>query len=91
LEKPVRWTDYALRNLDDREIEKPDAEEALEEPEAVAAGHAGRQVFMRRYADDVLGREMLLRVVFEETPSEMVVVTAYKTSRFRKYLKGPGP
>ncbi len=42
---------------------------------------------MRRYSDEVLGHEMLLRIVVEETSSEMVVVTAQKTSRFKKYLK----
>ena len=33
----------------------------------------------------VLETEMLLRVVVEETGTERVVVTLYKTSRFRKY------
>ena len=63
----------------------------MREPEAVAPGDAGRQVLMRRYSDEVLGQEMLLRIVVEETSSERVVVTAYKTSRFKKYLKGLTP
>jgi hypothetical protein len=45
---------------------------------------------MRRYFDDTLSRQMLLRVVIEETASELVVVTAYKTSQVEKYLKGAG-
>lgn len=32
--------------------------------------------------------EMLLRVVVEETDSEVVVVTLYRTSKFRKYEGG---
>lgn len=40
---------------------------------------------MRRYFDELLETEMLLRVVVEETGTERVVVTLYKTSRFRKY------
>ena len=91
MEKPVRWTDHALDNLGDREIARPEADRALREPEAVAPGDAGRQVLMRRYSDEVLGQEMLLRIVVEETSSERVVVTAYKTSRFKKYLKGLTP
>jgi hypothetical protein len=43
---------------------------------------------MRRYFDPVLKREMLLRVVVEETIGETSVVTVYKTSRMDKYLKG---
>jgi len=40
---------------------------------------------MRRYFDEILNTEMLLRVVVDETDLEMVVVTLYKTSKFRKY------
>ncbi len=43
---------------------------------------------MRRYLDRSLGREMLLRIVVEDTQFERVVVTLYKTSRLDKYLKG---
>ena len=31
---------------------------------------------------------MLLRVIVEETETERVVVTLYKTSQLEKYLKG---
>jgi len=41
--------------------------------------------------DAVLQTPMLLRVVVEETPAEMVVVTLYKTSKFGKYLPGSRP
>ena len=40
---------------------------------------------MRRYFDAVLQTEMLLRVVAEETEAELVIVTLYKTSKFKKY------
>ncbi len=51
-------------------------------------GQPPRQIFMRRYLDEILEAEMLLRVVVEETNAEMVVVTLYKTSKFRKYETG---
>jgi hypothetical protein len=41
--------------------------------------------FMRRYFDSVLQTEMLLRVVAEETETELAIVTLYKTSKFKKY------
>ena len=37
-------------------------------------GQPPRQIFMRRYLDEILEAEMLLRVVVEETNAEMVVV-----------------
>jgi len=87
-EKPVRWTDHALGNLASREIDRQEADGTLAHPESVVPGQPPRQVFMRRYFDKALQQEMLLRIVVEETMSEKVVVTAYKTSRIEKYLKG---
>ncbi len=89
--KEVRWSPHALRNLAAREIDQPEAEGTLAAPEAVAPGQPGRNVFMRRYFDMLLGQEMLLRIVVEETAQEIVVVTLYKTSQIEKYLRGPTP
>ena len=66
-------------------------ERAIAAPEHSVGDPPRRTVVMRRYFDVRLGREMLLRVVVEETPEERVVVTAYKTSRIAKYLKGTAP
>jgi hypothetical protein len=38
------------------------------------------------YSDTVTGETMLLRAVIEETKSEIVVITVYKTSKLKKYL-----
>ncbi len=46
---------------------------------------------MRRYFDQLLEQEMLLRAVTEETSAEIIVVTVYKTSRIDRYLKGLVP
>lgn len=46
---------------------------------------------MRRYDDGVLQTQMLLRVVVEETADDLVIVTLYKTSKFKKYEEGTHP
>lgn len=46
---------------------------------------------MRRYFDQVLQQEILLRMVVEDTATERVVITVYKTSQVAKYLKGLRP
>jgi hypothetical protein len=46
---------------------------------------------MRRYFDRLLQQEMLLRIVVEDTASERIVVTVYKTAQLSKYLKGQTP
>ena len=43
---------------------------------------------MRCFVDPVLGDKTLLAFIVEDDAEERVVVTAYKTSRFYKYLGG---
>lgn len=77
-----------MDNLADREIDKSEAEKTLTEPEFVVAGQLPRQILMRRYFDELLQQDMLLRVVVEETVAERLVITVYKTSQIARYLKG---
>ncbi len=86
--KPVRWTDHALRNLMDREIDRAAADATLAEPEHQVPNPPRRRILMHRYHDAVLEQDMLLRIVVEDLPQEMVVVTLYKTSQIHRYLKG---
>lgn len=86
--KPIRWTRHALNNLQEREIERTVADRVLQRPVFVVPGQPPRQICMGRYFDAVLNREMLLRIVVEETETEKVVITLYKTSQIEKYLKG---
>jgi len=43
---------------------------------------------MRRYFDQTLQQQMLLRVVAEDAADETVVITVYKTSQINRYLTG---
>jgi hypothetical protein len=60
----------------------------LMQPDSIVSGQAPRSILMRRYFDNILETEMLLPIVVEETDAELVVVTLYKTSKFRKYEGG---
>jgi hypothetical protein len=77
--------------LTDREIDRAEVDKTLAEPEVVAPGQPPREVLKRRYFDRLLQQEMLLRIVVEDTASERIVVTVYKTAQFSKYLKGRTP
>ena len=83
--KPIRWTDHALEELAKREVSREEAERALAAPDRTVPGNPPRAIYQRRYLDPLLGQEMLLRLVVEETEVELVVVTVYKTSKLRKY------
>ena len=86
--KPIRWSAHARKKAAKREISEAEVEQTIMQPDSTKRSHPPRQIFMRRYKDEVLQTEMLLRVIVEETDAEMVVVTLYKTSKFRKYEPG---
>jgi len=71
-----------------REIPREELERAIEAPELIRPAGLGRQAYMRRYHDPILDADMLLRAIVEETESELVVVTVYRTSQIARYLKG---
>ena len=59
-------------------IDKRKIEELLRAPLKTRGGYAGRKV-----AEGDLTREHILRVVFEESPNEVSVVTIYPVRRDR--------
>jgi hypothetical protein len=79
-----------LDNLVEREIDREEVEKALTNPELLVPNQPGRSLFMRRYFDNVLQQEMLLIIVVEDTDTERVVVTVFKTSQINRYFKEPG-
>jgi hypothetical protein len=83
--KPIRWSAHKRKKAAKREIDEADLEQTIRQPDSIVPEQPPRSTFMRRYFDEVLETEMLLRVVVEETDTELVVVTLYKTSKFRKY------
>jgi hypothetical protein len=84
--KPLRWTSHASAALVDRDIDRAEVDQTLAAPELAVVDPPQRVLLMRRYFDAPLGRQMLLRVVIEETADERVVITVYKTSQIAKYL-----
>jgi hypothetical protein len=87
--KPIRWSSHARREVARREINAAEVEKTVTRPDSIAPGNPPpRRIFMRRYFDEMVQTEMLLRVVVEETDDETVIVTLYKTSKLKKYLGG---
>jgi hypothetical protein len=86
--KPVRWSPHAVEWLTRRGVDAEEARLAVIAPEFMAPAKHGRTVYMRRYVDSSRGKAMLVRVIVEETATELVVLTVYHTSKVDKYLKG---
>ena len=89
--KPIRWSPHARDRLAEHELDDDDVRLTIVAPEFVVPSLPSRRVHMRRYTDAALGQDMLLRVALEETPTEIVVLTVYRTSKIRTYLKGLVP
>lgn len=85
--KKLRIPPHAIDNLREREISLEQVRLTVENPERIVMGFDLRRIYMRRYHDSILGEQMLLRVVIEETEIDLVVVTAYKTSKIAKYMR----
>jgi uncharacterized protein DUF4258 len=86
--KPIRWSAHARKKATKREVQENEVERTIARPDSIVPGQLRRRVFIRRYFDTILETEMLLRVVVEETETELTVVTLYKTSKFAKYEGG---
>jgi hypothetical protein len=50
------------------------------------ADDPNRQIHQSRFRDDQ-GREKILRIVVEENKAEIVAVTVYPVSQFKRYWK----
>ena len=86
--KPIRWSAHAQKKAAKREVQQNEGERTITRSDSIVPGQWRRRIFMRRYFDAILETEMLLRVVVEETDTELTVVTLYKTSKFAKYEGG---
>lgn len=85
-EKPIRWTSHAEENLIARSISREEVEETVRNPDREEDARPPRRVASRQYFDEVLKKEMLLRVITEDTADGIQVITLYKTSKITKYL-----
>jgi len=83
--RPIRVSIHARRQAARRSI----ADEAILEiarfPEQVIPLRAGREVRQSRWTDSTTGRRYLIRVFVDVGRDADVVVTVYRTTKFRKY------
>ena len=83
MEKPITFTRHAefkllLLGKHGFRLSKRDVQEVLREPIRIRQGYAGRKI-----AEQPITNEHLLRVVFEESASEIKVITMYPARRNR--------
>ena len=81
----LKYTAYAIRRMRRRKISTDLAAEVVTNPEQVI-DERGRKIAQSKWTTPG-GREHLLRVVYEESGDDMVIVTIYDTSKIRKYWR----
>ncbi|MDP1676763.1 MAG: DUF4258 domain-containing protein [Bacteroidota bacterium] len=85
--KQIHFTEHSLNSIADRSISHQLVETAINYPDEIVSGYDSRFVYMKKFFDNELNQQMLLRVIVEERSSELVVITVYKTSHIDRYLK----
>ncbi len=77
----IKFIEHALERMKERGITKDEVINAISKPDYVEKGYGGREVAQK------LIDGKLLRVIYERHGDEIIVITAYKTSKVEKYLR----
>jgi len=83
----IIFSEHALFEIEFRKIKKEDIERLIEHPMQKIPAKKNRIIIQSRYQDYKENKEMLLRVIGEESENEFHVVTVYKSSKIEKYWK----
>ncbi len=86
--KAIRITNYCEGRIAARKLVREFVEQVIGSPEQIVpdADDPKRQIHQSRFLDGE-GQEKLLRVVVEETETEILAVTVYPVSQVRRYWK----
>ncbi len=78
----VIYTRYARQRMKQRKVEPEQVEETLEMPDEIRPGDNGEEIAIKQYGN----REV--RVVYEETDADTVVIYTVMNPRVRKKSAG---
>lgn len=90
-EGQVHFTAYCLAHMEERELPRERIEAVLRDPDQDLPAKRGRRVAQSFTTSPRRGRRALLRVFYEGTGTERVVVNAYLTERPERYWEGSLP
>jgi len=77
----IRLTKHALERIKSRNISFVEIREAVMRPDVTFKDKYGNTIAQKQSNDKIL------RVVYRKKENDIIIITAYKTSKIRKYLK----
>jgi len=83
----IVFCEHALFEIEFRRIKKENVEHLIKHPMQKIPSKKNRIIIQGRYYDDKENKEMLLRIIGEESENAFHVITIYKTSKIEKYWK----
>jgi len=82
-------TDHARFEAQRRNIDLHFVKSIIENPQQKVSSRRNRLVFQSKFYDKILGKEMLMRVIVEQSGDILRVISIYKTSKIGRYwMKG---
>lgn len=78
-------TKHARFEAQRRQIDLESVMQAIQNPQQKVLSRKNRIVYQDKYYDTIAGKEMLLRVIAEQSGDTLKVISVYKTSKIDKY------
>ncbi|NPA76973.1 MAG: DUF4258 domain-containing protein [Candidatus Diapherotrites archaeon] len=76
----VVWTIHSLERLKQRRITRDEVLETIRDPDSTMRDRQGNTMYVKRFGNDAIV------VVARSDNSKVLVITAYRTTKFSKYL-----
>jgi len=87
----IIFTEHSRFEIQRRQINENDIKELIKQPQQTISTKKGRLIYQKKYFDNPMKmkKEILLRVIGKKEKERFTVITAYKTSKIKKYwIKG---
>lgn len=85
--KTIKYFPKAHEKISARGLSLEDIIQTCLYPEQTSSGKKGRRIAQRKFLNAMNNKQYIVRVIFEEGVDEIKIVTAYKTSKIKKYWK----
>ena len=83
--KIIKYFPKSQEKIRARALSLEDVMQTCLYPEQTLSGRKGRKIAQRKFLNSMNKKHYIIRVIFEESVDEIKVVTAYKTSKIKKY------